>query len=308
MDRASLHRLAIAFAPALVIWPLWLYTMFMNDAWSEVFTPYWPMSVAMILGSFVAGSTPLGGGVVAYPIAQLVLYWPTPDSRDASILVQSVGMNAAGFLLITTKRDLLDWTFILVFTVVGGLGVLLGLAVASPATVSPYEWRENTLPPGLANIIFGAVVFAFAIAYYYSAEVLQPSASSSSQGAKASIGTIRRWILWLLMPIFAIIGGFLSANVGSGSDMALYIYGTFVHNALSPPTEHLSETTLTASSVVVMGLISLLASLCRALNGGFTRKIILCWGADAFIVVLGAPIGSPSSRQRRQSSSVGSST
>ena len=53
-----------------------------------------------------------------------------------------------------------------------------------------------------------------------------------------------------------------------------------------------TETELVASSVVVMGLISLFLSLARALNGGFERKILLCWGADAFIVVLGAPIGS----------------
>lgn len=38
-------------------------------------------------------------------------------------------------------------------------------------------------------------------------------------------------------------------------------------------------------------LISLLASVGRALNGGFERKILLCWGADAFIVVVGAPVG-----------------
>ena len=92
----KLLRLSETFAPALVIWPLWLYTMAGNNAWWPVFSEYWPMTVAMVLGSFVAGSTPLGGGIVAYPVSQLVLFWPTPLSRDASILVQSVGMNAAG--------------------------------------------------------------------------------------------------------------------------------------------------------------------------------------------------------------------
>lgn len=40
-----------------------------------------------------------------------------------------------------------------------------------------------------------------------------------------------------------------------------------------------------------MGALSLLCSVARALNGGFERKILLCWGADAFVVALGAPIG-----------------
>lgn len=84
-----------SFAPAVVVWPLWFYAVSVNGAWHEAFSQYWSMSVAMVLGSFLAGSTPLGGGVVAYPIAQLVLLWPTPDSRDASLLVQSVGMTAA---------------------------------------------------------------------------------------------------------------------------------------------------------------------------------------------------------------------
>jgi len=99
---------ALIFAPAMVVWPVWAYTMQVHGVWHEVFSNYWSMSVAMVIGSFVAGSTPLGGGVVAYPISQLVLRWPTPDSRDASILVQSIGMNAAGYLLCVHKRELLD--------------------------------------------------------------------------------------------------------------------------------------------------------------------------------------------------------
>ena len=47
----------------------------------------------------------------------------------------------------------------------------------------------------------------------------------------------------------------MSANVGSGSDMALYVFGTFVWNPLRP-RHAINETVLTASSVVVMGLLS----------------------------------------------------
>ena len=97
--------------------------------------------------------------------------------------------------------------------------------------------------------------------------------------------------LLVAMAAFGVAGGFLSANVGSGSDMALYIFGSLVWNPLRPDAAR-DETTLTASSVVVMGAISLVCSVARALNGGFARKILLCWGADSFIVVMGAPIGS----------------
>ena len=93
------------------------------------------------------------------------------------------------------------------------------------------------------------------------------------------------------MATAAVAGGFLSANVGSGSDIALYVFGVLAWNPLRP-LDAISETSLTASSVVVMGALSGVCSVARALNGGFERKILLCWGADSFLVVLGAPLGS----------------
>ena len=312
-----------------MVWPLWAYSLLSQGIVGEVFAQYWPMSVAMLLGSFVAGSTPLGGGIVAYPVCQLVLFWPTPDSRDASILVQSIGMNAAGYLLLLRKRHLLHYSMIFTFTVWGGVGILLGLMVASPSDVLPTEWRKGTLPPGLANIIFGTLVLCFAIMYCYVSELL-PKHTEPHRRQDGSIcakdphavvkltthacdadsiyfkelddtspvpsvtGVGERLLDWLplhaAMIVFALCGGFLTANVGSGSDMALYIFGVFVWNP-ARPLEAQTETALTASSVVVMGILSAVASVARAVNGGFARKILLCWGADAFIVVLGAPIG-----------------
>ena len=88
----------------------------------------------------------------------------------------------------------------------------------------------------------------------------------------------------------ALVGGFLTANVGSGSDMALYGFGIFGWNALHPELA-MSETQLTASSVCVMALHSVYTSLARALTYGIGRDTLLCWGADVWIVVLGAPLG-----------------
>jgi hypothetical protein len=41
------------------------------------------------------GSTPLGGGVVAFPLAVLVLKLTPAQSRDSSLLVQAIGMTSA---------------------------------------------------------------------------------------------------------------------------------------------------------------------------------------------------------------------
>ena len=106
---------ALSFAPALLVWPTYVYIMSAYHAWGAVFSIHWPMGVAMVLGSFVAGSTPLGGGVVAYPVSQLVLNVTTEHARDASVLVQSIGMNAAAWLIFLKKRELVLPGFIAVF-------------------------------------------------------------------------------------------------------------------------------------------------------------------------------------------------
>ena len=91
-----------------------------------------------------AGSTPLGGGVVAYPVSQIVLHVSTAHARDSSVLVQTVGMNAASWLLFLNKRQLLEPRLILVFTVGGAIGVLVGL------TLHP--------SPGATNVLFATLV------------------------------------------------------------------------------------------------------------------------------------------------------
>ena len=44
----------------------------------------------MVLGSFIAGATPLGGGVVAFPVSVLVLNLSPKEGRDFTSFIQSV--------------------------------------------------------------------------------------------------------------------------------------------------------------------------------------------------------------------------
>merc|ERR1740138_2001780 len=74
-----------------------------GDLWHEYFHKYWKLTVAMIFGSLIAGSTPLGGGVVAFPVVVLVIGLTPDQGRDFSVAIQSVGMNAAAFLLLVVK-------------------------------------------------------------------------------------------------------------------------------------------------------------------------------------------------------------
>ena len=226
----------------------------------------------------------------------------------------SQGMNAAGFLLFVTKRELLDPTFIVVNIIFGSIGVIIGLSITSSAEV--------------INLVYTVVVFEFAILYFYknvyaSDDEIGGQKSSNGQKVEMSaknrvdsemegkttidiietalstlstlkppIKSVPMWI-YVCMALGAVLGGFVTANVGSGSDIMLYAYGIFVWNKFVPMNRRRGDHSLTASSVVVMGCMSLLTACCRALSSvPITHRTMLTWGAMAWVVVIGAPVGS----------------
>ena len=308
--------------------------MSINNYWIPVFT-WWPATLAMILGSFVAGSTPLGGGVVAFPISVLVLQFTGGESRDVAVLIQSIGMNAATFVLYTQKRHLLNQTFIFVFILFGFVGLLLGMTV--------------DVSDKLINLVYTILVFEFSIFYAYrnlimnqieiqtvdikkiietkddKKDVLQVSVKEIE--IETSVSDINKFVLWSGMIACAIIGGFATSNVGTGSDIALYIFGLLCWNGIVKPSKKLTESQLTASSIVVMGGMSVLTVIMRIVlsmssfpssstarntststtnnyminatnttnttsNAVFTSRVLETWMAMIPVVVVGAPLGS----------------
>lgn len=178
------------FTPALVVWPMWIYTVSANQAWSNVFD-FWPIGLAMVLGSFVAGSTPLGGGVVAFPVAVMVLNFSSTQSRDVSVLVQSVGMSAASFLLVATKRHLLDVDLILKSVVFGTLGVIVGLSL--------------DVSQEIINLLYTTLVFEFGIVYWYINNFSTPTFQDCKETKSNHPVPLN-----VLLTIFSFVGGFFT--------------------------------------------------------------------------------------------------
>lgn len=277
---------AILFAPALVAWTLWAYVLTINDAWAASFSSYWTMSIALVFGSLLAGSTPCSAGVVIYPLTQLAPLHPPPDARDISVLLQAVGLAAASYTIVLRKRMLLEGTGYLLFffCVFGAVGVLFGLFAA--------------LARDLANVIFTSTVFGFALAYCYTSELLpaprpQRAASEDASPPEEEVDQAGADGLTALAAcLCALCGGFLTATIGTGADLACFSFGIFGWN-MRHPTLALDGSQLTAASVVTMACVSIFASLARSMTGGgFSQPTLLCWGAMVPIVVVGAPIGS----------------
>ena len=250
-DTSSHAQVFTRFLPGFVVLMIWLYVVsydhealgpgepHLGQLWNELYV-YRYMTIAMVFGSLVAGSTPLGGGVVGFPVAVLALKFTTAQSRDFSILIQSVGMNAAGYILILFRPHLLNFNFIACFIGIGTPGVLAGLAIE--------------LNPFATTVTFQILVIEFAFVLFY-LECSTPALPSEL----VPHGEGHERIAYVLMAAFAFMGGFFTANVGSGSDICLYAFGLIGWNSLVP-ARPLSDNQLTACSVVTMGALSLVAA------------------------------------------------
>ena len=91
----------------------------------------WRAALTMLFGSFVAGSTPQGGGAVAFPVFTKVLAVPAPVARTFSLTIQATGMVMAAASILLAGRKV-DWKA-LGLGVAGGSAGLLCLLYTSPS-------------------------------------------------------------------------------------------------------------------------------------------------------------------------------
>jgi uncharacterized membrane protein YfcA len=89
------------------------------------------MAVAMAAGSYVAGSTPMGGGTVGFPVLVLLMDLPATLGRDFSFAIQSVGMTSAS-IYILCKRQELEWPMLRAALLGALVGTPLGILYIAP--------------------------------------------------------------------------------------------------------------------------------------------------------------------------------
>lgn len=82
---------------------VWLALVSLNGWWARTIAE-WPIALAMLIGSYVAGSTPMGGGTVGFPILVLLFDEPAAFGRQFSFAIQSVGMLRATIFIVCSGR------------------------------------------------------------------------------------------------------------------------------------------------------------------------------------------------------------
>ncbi|MFZ9936157.1 MAG: sulfite exporter TauE/SafE family protein [Luteolibacter sp.] len=263
----SIHRPP---QPRLWIWFLWLACFYGVWTWLvaglglwQEARDHWQMAVAMAVGSYAAGSTPMGGGTVGFPILVLLFGQPAELGRDFSFAVQSIGMTSASIFILSRRQPLaaaMLWGAIRGAT----LGVPLGIFLVAPWV--PALWIKVT---------FAVVWGSFGLLHLWRLREI-----ASHQGMT---DFSEKWDARVGLTIGLLAGASVVSVSGVGIDMVIYTVLVLVCRAdlkIAIPT-----------SVVIMAYASVVGILTKICFTGVQPQVLGNWLAAAPIVALGAPLG-----------------
>lgn len=229
----------------------------------QTLADHWGIAFAMALGSYAAGSTPMGGGTVGFPVLVLLFNESPVLGRDFSFAIQSIGMTSAGFFILCRRQPIewpmLRWAF---------LGALIGTPVGV-LFVAP-------LVSGLyIKVLFAVAWCSFGVLHLYRLkeivrhEGLAPGAHRFDRNAGLLVGLLS--------------GMTITSITGVGIDMVLYTVLVLLCQAdlkIAIPT-----------SVIVMAFTSVVGITTKALFLTVQPGVFENWLAAAPVVALGAPLG-----------------
>lgn len=246
----------------------WLTIVITGGHWDTV-RAHWPIALAMSFGSYIAGSTPMGGGTVGFPVLVLLFDMPGSLGRNFGLAVQSIGMVSATIYLLSAGRPL-HWSLLRS----GLLGALVGTPLGA-AFVAPF------IPDLWVKLLFGIVWASFGIMHLVKLKELV-----SAQGIT------QHWRRWDRPIGFAVglAGGVVASITGVGIDMLIYATLVLLYRAdlkISIPT-----------SVVLMAFTSVIGITCNLALSWIrpelyqvAPEVFTNWLAAAPVVAIGAPLG-----------------
>ena len=222
----------------------------------------WRMALVMILGSLVAGSTPMGGGAVSFPFLVLWLNVPPDIARNFGLVIQALGMTSAMIFIfcrrVRVQRSVLAWT------VAGAAaGMLIGTVAVAPR-----------VPPNFVKLIFACMWMSFAIlTVVRNRELTSISGGRNVEGAAAMRSGL----------IVGLVGGIIASIIGVGVEMALYTVLVLTYRSdmkIAVPT-----------AVSGMAVASVMGVATHLAIGDIPRDVVMKFLAAGPIVIFGAPIG-----------------
>jgi len=260
--------------PLLVLWfalfyGVWLTIVALGSHW-ETLGEHWGIAVAMAIGSYFAGSTPMGGGTVGFPVLVLLFDQPARMGRDFSFAIQSIGMVSASVLIFCLRQPL--ETRLLKWSVLGStIGTSLGLLFIAPHA-----------PDLLVKLIFATLWASFGMLHF--AKIREISRMSGYHKLSA---VQDRWIgLWLGV----LAGATIAATTGVGIDLALYVVIVLLSRADMKVAVPTSVVLMAYTSVIGIGTQFTLSQMMPE-SYSLSEGLFGNWLAAAPVVAIGAPVG-----------------
>ncbi len=239
--RRWLASLGVSVSVALV----WAVYVTAAGLWGRV-ADHWASPITMAFGSFVAGSTPQGGGAVAFPVFTKVLDVDAEVARSFSLSIQAVGMGSAAAAILVTRR-VVEWRAVVVTLPAAVAGFMLGLVVLSRGD-DPF-WPSR-LPGPYVKVTFTLLVAAMAVVVFlgFRAHLLERLVAMPIAGRR----------IMTLLVVTGLTGGLAASLVGSGADVLVYL-AVVVLIGVSPrvgvPTSVIVMAGVSIVGLLVLGVV-----------------------------------------------------
>jgi uncharacterized membrane protein YfcA len=248
-----------AFVAAFLV--VWAVVVFHSGLLPEV-ASQWRISLVMVLGSLVAGSTPIGGGGVAFPF--LVLWFGTPhdSARDFGLTIQSLGMTSA-MIFILCRRVSIE-ARLLLWTMIGSLaGMLLGTFAIVPHVAGNF-----------VKLTFACVWLSFAILTIAKNHEFCAITGVRPMSPRAAVH---------VGLIVGLTGGIIASLIGVGTEMCVYTVLILLYRCdsrIAVPT-----------AVSAMAATSMIGLATHLWIGDISHDVLTKFLAAGPLVIFGAPIG-----------------
>ncbi|RMH85122.1 MAG: sulfite exporter TauE/SafE family protein [Actinomyces sp.] len=287
---------------ATVVWALVVTT---GHSWGRV-TAHWASAVTMLGGSFLAGSSPEGGGAVAFPVFTKVLHVSPAVARTFGLSIQAVGMTMAVVAIVVNRRRLhLPTALVASLSAVVGFGLTLAVAGRHDLVFWPARFGVAWVKATFSVLLAGTSVLMIRHLRRGPHHHLDPP-----WGPRPA----------LVVALVALAGGGLSALAGTGANIVVFlllvvVFG--VHPKVALPTAILVMAVVSLVGLGVLGVLDgqldVVVAADRVVSVG-GRPVELAassadlwglWMAAVPVVVWGAPLGSWAAARVREATLVG---
>lgn len=236
---SALRRRLVWILPAIITVAWFLFLMVGGH--TERVASNWEAAATMVFGGFVAGSTPQGGGAIAFPVFTKLLEVPTSAARSFSLFVQASGMVMASISILLAGRKV-DFKA-LGLGITGGLtGFVVGLVLLGDSSTPLWDSRIDT---DFVKASFTLIVFAVAL-------IVRLISKKPTMYDSVPSWNYRSIAVMLTL---AFAGGVFSSLSGSGSDVLLFVFVVLV--AKVDPKVAIPTSIITMASVSLLGFLIL---------------------------------------------------